>query len=75
MLYLFYVYTSEEQNPEVMNLTGSIAKILRTLQLAIFLSSLLGFFFFFCRAIDFLSFFKLCESLLRSRKSEKHAES
>lgn len=55
------------------NKIGSITKILRTLQLAIFLSSLLRVFF--CRATNFLSFSTLCESSLRSRKSEKHTES
>lgn len=35
----------EEQNAEVMRVIGSITKILRTLQLAIFLSSLLRYFF------------------------------
>lgn len=59
MLHVFYVYTSEGKKNinEVMSLIGSITKILRTLQLAIFSSS--SQIFFYRAAIDFPSLSKL----------------
>lgn len=59
MLHVFYVYTSEGKKNinEVMSLIGSITKILRTLQLAIFSSS--SQTFFYRAAIDFPSLSKL----------------